>query len=89
MSIKAEITCYRCGTCCIAPDISTLRKAVAVPCPHLDAGRRCRIYAHRPPVCREYRPDAVCCALQHLPEGERVTFFLSIYDLTGDEENSE
>lgn len=76
-----EITCHRCGTCCIAPDISTLGKPVGVPCRHLRPDRLCGIYPERPPVCRHYRPDEVCVALQSVPAEERVRYFLHVYGL--------
>lgn len=76
-----HLACFRCGTCCIAPDISTLGKPVGTPCPHLQPDNLCGIYAHRPPVCREYRPDEICLRLQALPEAERVDYFLGVYDL--------
>ncbi len=77
-----EIACFRCGTCCIAADISTLHKPVGVPCPHLRPDHRCGIYANRPPVCRDYRPDEICVALQQLPPAQRVAYFLDIYGLS-------
>ncbi|MBJ6726601.1 YkgJ family cysteine cluster protein [Geomesophilobacter sediminis] len=52
--------CRRCGTCCVAPDISTLGKPAGERCVHLDDGLGCRIYDERPAVCRGYRPDAIC-----------------------------
>jgi Fe-S-cluster containining protein len=82
------ITCFQCGTCCIAPDISTLGKPVGVPCVHLTPERRCGIYPERPAVCRDYAPDAVCVALQSLPPEARVRHFLSIYGLLGEDENA-
>ena len=79
--MEEEITCFRCGTCCIAPDISTLTKPVGVPCRHLTADHHCGIYPRRPAVCREYRPDDICLALQELPPDKRVHYFLALYDL--------
>jgi hypothetical protein len=43
-----------CAACCIAPSISSLRKPAGVPCPHLDADLRCRLFG------RPERP--VCCS---------------------------
>lgn len=54
---------------------------MGVPCAHLREDRLCGIYADRPPVCREYRPDEICLALQALPEEERVAYFLRVYGL--------
>lgn len=85
--VEEEISCFRCGTCCIAPDIATLRKPVGVPCRHLTADHLCGIYPQRPPVCREYRPDEICLALQKLPTVERVPYFLEIYDLDAEQES--
>ncbi|MHB0939205.1 MAG: YkgJ family cysteine cluster protein [Armatimonadota bacterium] len=79
-----RLRCFRCGTCCIAPDISTLSKPVGVPCRHLTAEHRCGIYPDRPPVCRNYRPDEICVALQRIPAAERVPYFLQIYGLESD-----
>lgn len=79
-----HLTCFRCGTCCIAPDISTLGKPVGVPCVHLRDDHLCGIYANRPPVCREYQPDEICAALQQLPARERVAHFLHVYGLTAE-----
>lgn len=78
---ETRIDCYRCGTCCIAPDISTLHKPIGVPCPHLREDHLCGIYADRPPVCREYRPDEICRVLHTLPEDKRVAYYLQVYDL--------
>jgi len=76
------IACFRCGTCCIAPDISTLGKPVGAPCRHLTADHQCGIYPHRPAVCRHYRPDEICVALQRIPPAQRVRYFLGVYGLT-------
>lgn len=78
------IACFRCGTCCIAPDISTLGKPVGVPCIHLRDDHLCGIYPDRPAVCRDYKPDEICVAIQHQPPEERVAYFLNIYDLTSE-----
>jgi hypothetical protein len=46
---------------------------------------RCRIYAARPPVCRDYQPDWICGEVAFLPTLEtRVTRFLEIYGLEGE-----
>jgi len=50
-----------CGACCIAPSISSLGKPAGVPCVHLDAEWRCRIFA------QPERP-ACCAGLQASPE---------------------
>ena len=51
------------------------------PCVHLGADRRCTIYPDRPAVCRDYRPDALCVALQALPPAARVGHYLQFYGL--------
>ncbi|HOF87752.1 MAG TPA: YkgJ family cysteine cluster protein [Armatimonadota bacterium] len=79
-----RIPCRKCGTCCIAPDISTLKKPIGVPCAHLTAEHMCGIYPERPAVCREYQPDELCVALQAVPPEERVLFYLRYYGLEGE-----
>ncbi len=79
MSEGEPITCFRCGTCCIAPDISSLGKPLGVPCVHLRDDQLCGIYPERPAVCRDYRPDEICLALQKMPALARVRYFLTIY----------
>ena len=76
------IPCFRCGTCCTAADISTLRKPLGVRCVHLTPENLCAIYEQRPPVCRNYRPDELCLAMHQLSPGERVAYFLEVYGLT-------
>ncbi|MNT51581.1 hypothetical protein D3C72_1885530 [compost metagenome] len=74
--------CVACGACCAAPDISTLKKPLGVPCVNLLPDMRCGIYADRPAVCRNYQPDWVCAEVAPLPTLEaRVQRFLEIYDL--------
>ena len=79
-----RLSCFRCGTCCIAPDISTLGKPIGVPCIHLREDHLCGIYAERPPVCRDYQPDEICVALQQLPEQKRVGSYLEVFGLTAE-----
>jgi Fe-S-cluster containining protein len=75
--------CVACGTCCAAPDISTLAKPLGVPCRHLGPDHRCTIYEDRPAVCRGYRADWVCAEVAPLPTLEaRVRRYLEIYGLT-------
>ncbi|HEX6733198.1 MAG TPA: YkgJ family cysteine cluster protein [Azonexus sp.] len=52
-----------CGACCIAPSISSLAKPAGVPCPHLDAGLRCRLFGRpeRPACCGGLQPSAEMC----------------------------
>ena len=81
--MPTPIPCLQCGTCCIAPDISTLAKPVGVPCAHLTPERTCDIYPDRPAVCRDYQPDEICHALQTVPAEERVEYYLRVYGITG------
>ncbi len=76
-----RVSCFRCGTCCIAPDISTLSKPVGTPCVHLRSDRLCGIYPDRPAVCRHYQPDELCVDLQRLPIEARVRHYLAVYGL--------
>lgn len=76
-----------CGACCIALSISSPipglpgGKPAGVPCPHLDARFRCRIFRspERPRVCASLKPRADMCgrsraeALAYLAELERLT----------------
>lgn len=74
--------CTACGACCAAPDIAALQKPLGVPCVYLDFACLCLIYAHRPPVCRNYQPDWICGEVSPLPTLERrVRRFLEIYGL--------
>jgi Fe-S-cluster containining protein len=58
-----------CGACCIAPSISSplpLRpqgKPAGEPCPHLDAGMRCRLFGlpERPAVCVSLQATVEMC----------------------------
>jgi hypothetical protein len=52
-----------CGACCIAPSISSLHKPAGVPCAHLDADYRCRIFGQvqRPACCSGLQPSAEMC----------------------------
>lgn len=71
--------CLRCGTCCTAPDISTLGKPLGVRCPHLGDSLSCTIYHRRPPVCRGYRPDAVCRQVAAPTLEERVRKYRELF----------
>lgn len=74
--------CVACGACCSAPDISTLKKPLGVPCNHLGADNLCGIYETRPAVCRNYRPDWICAEVAPLPTLEaRVQRYLEIFGL--------
>lgn len=71
--------CLRCGTCCVAPDISTLGKKAGERCRHLGDGFDCRIYPERPKVCRGYRPDEICADIQAPGLSERVARYLRLF----------
>lgn len=73
--------CSGCGTCCVAPDISTLGKKVGERCRHLGDDEGCRIYPDRPQVCRGYRPDGICLAIAAPTLEERVARYLELFDL--------
>ncbi|MBP6251370.1 MAG: YkgJ family cysteine cluster protein [Rubrivivax sp.] len=70
-----------CAACCIAPSISSLGKAAGLPCVHLDADLRCRLFGRpeRPAVCASLQPSREMCgdgppmALRWLARLERVT----------------
>jgi Fe-S-cluster containining protein len=65
-----SLDCRRaCAACCIAPSISSplpglpQGKPAGMPCPHLDAHWRCRLFGQptRPAVCTSLRPEADMC----------------------------
>jgi len=76
-----------CGACCIAPSISSplpglpTGKPAGVPCPHLDADYRCRLFGkpERPQVCSSLQPEPAMCgtnreeALAYLARLEEMT----------------
>jgi uncharacterized protein len=73
--------CRQCGTCCVAPDIAALAKPLGVPCRHLAADDRCGCYGERPAVCRSYRPDELCRAIDAPTRAERVANYLRLFGL--------
>lgn len=78
--------CVACGACCTAPDISTLKKPLGVPCSHLGPDNLCGIYESRPAVCRNYKPDWICAEVAPLPTLEaRVQRYLEIFGLAPQE----
>ena len=79
-----EVECRQCGTCCVAPDISTLGKPFGVRCRHLDDDLRCRIYGERPAVCRGYRPDGLCLQIAAPVLEERVSRYLGLFGMRSD-----
>ena len=73
--------CRRCGTCCVAPDISTLGKKAGQTCQHLLDTLHCSIYQDRPSVCRGYRPDEICAMIAAPTMDERVTGYLRLFGM--------
>ena len=73
--------CRQCGTCCVAPDISSLGKPLGVHCRHLGEDLRCRDYEQRPAVCRGYTPDELCRRIAAPTMDERVRRYLALFDL--------
>jgi len=73
--------CRRCGTCCVAPDISSLGKPVGERCRHLSETHQCGIYQERPAVCRGYRPDELCEKIAAATLEERVARYLKLFGL--------
>ncbi len=71
--------CSGCGTCCVAPDISTLRKPAGERCRHLAESLSCSIYSDRPAVCRGYRPDELCLLIAAPTLEERVANYLRLF----------
>ena len=76
-----EFACSHCGTCCVAPDISSLNKPVGVRCLHLDENYLCRIYGERPAVCRGYRPDGICRQVDAPELEQRVERYLELFGM--------
>lgn len=73
--------CSGCGTCCVAPDISTLGKKVGERCRHLTDGLTCSIYQERPAVCRGYRPDQICRTITAPTLEQRVANYLKLFGM--------
>ena len=81
MSPDGEGRCRQCGTCCVAPDISSLNKPAGVRCRHLDDSQRCRIYEDRPAVCKRYRPDGLCRQTAAPELDQRVRQYLELFGI--------
>lgn len=79
--MRGEWPCAQCGTCCVAPDISTLGKAAGSRCRHLGPDLKCTIYAERPAVCRGYQPDAICQQIAAPTLAERVRNYLTLFNM--------
>lgn len=76
--------CTRCGACCVAPDIATMGKPLGVRCPHLRLDHLCAIYEDRPEVCRRYKADDLCLAIEAPTLEERVARYLALFGLEPD-----
>lgn len=52
-----------CGACCIAPSISSLKKAANTRCQHLTDDLRCAIFnqTKRPKACQNFLAEAQFC----------------------------
>jgi len=73
--------CSGCGTCCVAPDISTLGKKAGERCRHLGTELTCGIYPERPAVCSGYRPDEICLSIAAPTLEERVANYLKLFGM--------
>ncbi|GLI37259.1 YkgJ family cysteine cluster protein [Geobacter hydrogenophilus] len=71
--------CLKCGTCCTAPDITTLGKPVGERCRHLGETGLCTAYDERPAVCRGYRPDETCLLVAAPTLEERVRKYRELF----------
>lgn len=58
-------SCGTCTMCCKLLGIKELAKPIMEWCEHCDKGKGCKVYAERPPSCREYE----CFWLQTFDEG--------------------
>jgi len=69
-----------CGACCIAPSITTpmpgmpYGKPAGVPCQHLDAAHRCRLFASpsRPAFCAGLQPAPDLCGADRAEALRRI-----------------
>ncbi len=80
-AVEAKMDCARCGTCCVAPDISALDKPLGVRCVHLGPDLLCTVYERRPEICRAHRPDSLCRAVSAPTLEERVAKYLALFGL--------
>jgi uncharacterized protein len=76
-----SIECSKCGACCVAPDISSLKKPLGVRCEHLLPDNLCAVYEDRPKICRDYQADWLCERIAAPSLDERVDNYLRIFDL--------
>lgn len=75
------LQCSDCAVCCVAPDIASLNKPAGVPCEHLTADLRCRIYENRPEVCRNYLKDESCLLVQGPTMENRVSQYQVLFGI--------
>jgi len=80
--------CARCGTCCVAPDIAALDKPLGMRCIHLGANLHCERYAHRPAICRSYRPGELCSLVAAPTLEERVARYLELFGLSAEADSA-
>jgi uncharacterized protein len=73
--------CLKCGTCCTAPDITALGKALGARCMHLDDEGLCAIYEERPSVCQGYQADWICLEIAAPTLADRVERYLALFGL--------
>lgn len=76
-----KVGCLKCGTCCVAPDITALAKPLGMRCVHLGDDMLCAVYAERPGVCRGYRPDEICTRIAAPTLAERVGNYLGLFNM--------
>lgn len=71
-----------CGACCVAYDISTLKKPAGAPCKFLCKDGKCGNYESRPKVCRDFRPDEICVLISTLDFEDKVKVIQKIYGIS-------
>ncbi|UOD35576.1 YkgJ family cysteine cluster protein [Deferribacteraceae bacterium V6Fe1] len=79
---KQEIKCFMCGACCVAYDISTLKKPAGTPCEFLCKDGKCGNYENRPKVCRDFKPDEICVLISTLDFEDKVKVIQRIYGIS-------
>lgn len=73
-----------CGACCVAYDISTLKKPAGTPCKFLQADGKCGNYENRPQVCRSFKPDEICALISTLDFNDKIKVIKKIYGISED-----
>jgi len=51
---KTDLTCEKCGNCCVIPGLRFLDKPPNEPCKHLTSDRLCSIQENKPVPCTEF-----------------------------------